>query len=1165
MNRALLIVPLVLACSSLTAPDAAAGDLASRILAMTGARTKIVWAHQVRGGNRGHWGGGAASFELMAFDTEDGKKRMLLPGPISCGNPSITPDGKRVVYTDSSSGKIRIVNWHPTEDEIAGKAEPNALASGFALCTWADPKTGIQWVYMARGEFVPPITRFQIDNPEVKEVVWDKACSATNGFGISADGTRAGSMFPWPNAGVAILPNVSFKRYGRGCEGCLAPDNSYRFFHMGERAGHSGVMMYDTGGANKRLVRFDNFPGRGRQDSWNARWSTDVRFLTVSSPNSGIKQEVYLGEFDEKFTRVKRWIQITDTPGQDLVSHAWIDPGLGHQSGEVPLTVEIAPPDQRGKWRLDYGDGTSAKVELEPVKHTYAKAGDYTLIARRGKTVVKGSVVARPRKAPEVVSVRLMDESRLLVRFDEPVRLQDAAASLESGTTIPRMKLDKLAPKLTIHLGGKLAASDTLHLKGVFDLAQVPNAMANASVKIVRPAWPADRTDLVFLWETAAKDSFQYDPIRGEFSDTRLTAKKLARLDRHGAMVMRGGTYLAMDAANGIVRLIKRTSQFTIEAVITPDNLYQGRSVDTRRIIASHWGAGNKEINFAIDQEAEVLVLYLRLAGKPERIELCELDAAAPNHVVVTYSPGRLVCHLNGKSVLDTDEAKGKLLWRRVAYSLSIGGGPKTLATWCGTVEGFAIFSRAISPAQAVADFKAYNKVLSARKRLERTVVRAKLRAKSQVPTAAEIAPYISAVVVNEFDVLEVVSGKYAPKKIRIAQWGLVNRRVSETSLAPIGTTGEIAVERFADHPELEAEVTRDTLGDDFDLPLYYDVTIRPSGRPKPTVITVTPRQVWMPAGGSVLLRATVYDQYGVRLFKRLKWTVLPGGNISPLSHGGGGRYLLHKDAKAAGTVGSRGRFTSDADSRGVVTVSTVAAEDKRPSAARGEVTVAVGDYPAILPAPGPLHFGADARGQALFTGDIDRVRIYNRALTAAEVAANKLGRKLTTRGLVGDWTFDKLIGGKFPNVAVPAGGKPMPARIVGDIQHVKTRRGGYLHADVTTNGYAKVADDPRLMFSQACTIEAWIRPGVVPGVIAAKSVPRSRTGFRLDVEGGVRVKSMHGWLKARHMYPDDSTARKAATWTHVVGVCNVNGEQRIYINGKPRRTRKPAVLIVKP
>jgi len=243
----------------------------------------------------------------------DGKERVILPGPASYGNPSITHDGSRVVFSDVPAGKVYVVGWDAKNKRF--------LVNGFGLCTWFDSDTGIEWVYAGAAEFNYPVNRYQLDNPQVKESVWNKVVSCSNGFQVSADGTRTGSEFPHPNAGVATLPNGSWQHYGNGCEGCIAPDNSYRFFHMGESAGHSGVMMYDGGGINKRMVPFIDYPG------------------------------------------------------------------MGYRVGEVPFTVKMSAPSD-GDWEWGYGDETK---ETAPAgRHTYRKAGRYTITARQGDTAGDG-------------------------------------------------------------------------------------------------------------------------------------------------------------------------------------------------------------------------------------------------------------------------------------------------------------------------------------------------------------------------------------------------------------------------------------------------------------------------------------------------------------------------------------------------------------------------------------------------------------------------------------------------------------------------------------------------------------------------------------------------------------------------------------------------------
>jgi len=1134
--------------------------LASRVLEITRARTKIVWAHQVAGQAK-KWGSSSADFELMGFDAADGKKRVILPGPASYANPSITPDGSRIVFSDVPSRKVYVVDWN-------GKNK-KAIADGFALCTWVDVKTGIQWVYAGEAEFHSPIYRYQLDNPEVKELVWSKVCSCSNGFQVSADGSHTGSEFPHPNAGVATLPNGSWQQYGRGCEGCIAPDNSYRFFHMGESAGHSGVMMYDRGGINKRMVAFNNYPGRGRQDSWNPRWSTDVRFLTVSSPNSGSMQEVYLGEFDENFTRVVRWVQISNRPGQDLCSHAWLDPGLGFRAGEVPLTVEIPTPPEGGEWEWDYGDG--AKESAPAGRHTYRKAGQYRVTARRGDTVIKGSVHAYAAKAPSVAAVLFFDEAHLAVAFDEQVQLKDAKVSLKSGTPIKGLSLNPGGSRLLLELGGKIGNTDSVHIEGVYDMAQVPKPLEKNVFPIRRPAWPADRSNLVFLWENDKQPGFQYDANANEFTKVHMRIKSTARYGPFGEMLLEGGVILAVDAPGGVYDECRKTNQLTVEAVITPANVYQGWGEEPRSIISCGWGGRKDSVNFRLAQEREKLVFYLRQSAiennRPrlsvKRTELCTLTDEAPNHVVVSYEPGKLACYLNGDAVVQTDAVNGTLAWNRppAQNGLNFGGSkewqyerpywsvhgvPPTFPVWRGKLQGVAIYSRAIGAEEAADNFAAYEAIIKARPVAPRIKFRGKLAAKSKIPNPQNIAPYRDALVVYEYDVEKILGGEYDLKKIRVARWALVDAKPASIAHAGPGDPAELAVEPFADHPELEAEVVSDTLEEDYDLPLYVDTANGPAGEPRLTNIRIRPYEVWLPPGDKLQYRATALDQYRVPVDVPLKWSVTPGGRINAGVYYGGGSYLDHRTQKATGTIDDTGLFTSDG-SLGVVTITAAGVDD--PSV-KATAHAAVDDYPSIAPqARVPLCIGANQGGSSPFVGDIDRIRIYGRALKKEEIAAHAAGKQLSYEGLVADWTFDEIRGGVFPNKA----GEGLAGKIMGDVQHITDPDVAYIRLG-KRGAFVQVAPDPRLNFSKSCTLEAWIRPKKTEGFVASqgvildKSLGGAPAGFRLNANNGLSSKGMHGhevaWLRAGYKYPPDS-------WTHVAAVYDANGVRKLFANGK--------------
>lgn len=837
MNKAFSAILPVLCCTLLAWPGPARGDLAADVLAMTGARTKIVWAHQVTPGKR-HWGGGAAAFELVGFDTADGKERVILPGPASYGNPSVMPDGERVIFTNGSR-QICIVDWPAPGGKGPGKGKARVLTAGFALCGWVDPKTGVQWIYAGQGEFHAPIFRFRVDKPDVREVVWKSACSCTSGAQVSADGTRLGSMFPHPRAGVAILPNGGSKGYGGGCEGSLASDNSYRFMHMGEWAGHSGVVMYDAGGANKRTVAFTNFPGRGRQDSWNPRWASDSQFLTVSSPNAGARQEVYLGEFNAKFTGVKRWIQISTRAGQDLCSHAWIDPGLGRYYGEAPLTVAIPAELTPGQWEWDYGDGT--KERSDSGKHTYKKDGAYPIVARKGKKVLKGWANVQDRSGPTAVSARLLDEKRILVTFSERVQLKDARITLASRRQVKAFRLGGDGVELTVELAEALGSQDVLIFQGVFDRSGSPNPMSKPRVPVVPLPWPASRKDMVLLWETSRTPNICLDPEAKSFVPIELARHGVASFDRLGAMRFGGGAYAAAGAGAGIVRLCKRTSAFSLQATITPSAASQGDQTTPARILGcGRRGRDWRQVNFALHQEGAMLVLYLRnklpgmkdlYFGEVGRAPLCTLAAGKANHVTVSYAAGELVCYLNGKRVHRTADVKGTLSWGATDRKAGVHFGAAYsrgafLLPWRGWLEGVVFYSRAIRAEEAAKDYAQYAKKLAARKPVPQIRLQVKLAARSEVPDPVSIAPYRSAMVVCEYDVLRVIQGTYPHKKVRVARWALVDRRKTAFASAAIGAAETLLLEKYSDHAELQGQLLRDTLEEDFDLTLF----VRPEG-----------------------------------------------------------------------------------------------------------------------------------------------------------------------------------------------------------------------------------------------------------------------------------------------------------------------------------------------
>jgi hypothetical protein len=105
----------------------------------------------------------------------------------------------------------------------------------------------------------------------------------------------------------------------------------------------------------------------------------------------------------------------------------------------------------------------------------------------------------------------------------------------------------------------------------------------------------------------------------------------------------------------------------------------------------------------------------------------------------------------------------------------------------------------------------------------DRVVVDGKLVGVSVVPTPESIAPYRSALVVNRYEIVQVIEGKPAGKELAVAQWAIRDARVLDESRRSIGQLHRLTVERYEAHPELEGE--RLIQGSEVTaLPLYYEV-----------------------------------------------------------------------------------------------------------------------------------------------------------------------------------------------------------------------------------------------------------------------------------------------------------------------------------------------------
>ena len=126
---------------------------------------------------------------------------------------------------------------------------------------WVEPGTGRDWVYLGTdnspkspGDF-QTVTRFAVDRPGVRELVWNKTLVSGDTFQVSADGRTAGGLFPWPKAGVAGLPNGELRTFGEGCWTAF-------------RDAGVGLFWYFDGSHRNPLRYHASAPGRSFAQRW---------------------------------------------------------------------------------------------------------------------------------------------------------------------------------------------------------------------------------------------------------------------------------------------------------------------------------------------------------------------------------------------------------------------------------------------------------------------------------------------------------------------------------------------------------------------------------------------------------------------------------------------------------------------------------------------------------------------------------------------------------------------------------------------------------------------------------------------------------------------------------------------------------------------------------
>jgi hypothetical protein len=203
--------------------------------------------------------------------------------------------------------------------------------------------------------------------------------------------------------------------------------------------------------------------------------------------------------------------------------------------------------------------------------------------------------------------------------------------------------------------------------------------------------------------------------------------------------------------------------------------------------------------------------------------------------------------------------------------------------------------------------------------------------------------------------------------------------------------------------------------------------------------------------------------------------------------------------------------------------------------------------------APGPqgsegaLLIGADDAEDA-FKGRIDEVRIYDRALDAGEVAADKAAPIQTPPSPpVAAYSFDEGEG----EVAEDLAGEHDGA--LENTEWVKGKYGSAIYLD-GFNDYVEVPDAPELQLTEEFTLEAWVRPeSLETQAVAISKEATSSYSYQLFVgsreEAGI-PEGFLGYEPSASKDVKDENPLVAKTWNHLALTYD-GANLRLYVNGE--------------
>ena len=263
---------------------------------------------------------------------------------------------------------------------------------------------------------------------------------------------------------------------------------------------------------------------------------------------------------------------------------------------------------------------------------------------------------------------------------------------------------------------------------------------------------------------------------------------------------------------------VRTTNELSLEVTFTASR------AQTSHPAALLGFGGGRSRNVTLTQEGDRLKLRLNTpssgqGGDRPVVDLGSVRAGRPQHLVVSYTPGRLRAFLDGEETVDTADLRaGFYHWQ--LRNLRLGAeGPGEDGSgawkWAGVLEGVAVYDRAVDEIEAQENQRRYAELLRERKAVPSPRLVAELVSRSRTPDLDEIAPYREALAVFEYRTKRVLAGPVDAEVLRVVHRVLLDGEQLPIASLRTGESIELELQPFDAQSQLEKLFLSDDLSDD--------------------------------------------------------------------------------------------------------------------------------------------------------------------------------------------------------------------------------------------------------------------------------------------------------------------------------------------------------------